>query len=108
MTRSLIVVLACLLLTGASAQADDKTVKVFILAGQSNMEGQAPNALLNHQATDPKTEGLFAHLRDGDKWIVRDDVFIKFLDRKGGLTVGYGQTGHNVTGPTHGRSSVSG
>ena len=39
-----------------------KTVKVFILAGQSNMEGKAPNALLDHQATDGKTKDLFAHL----------------------------------------------
>jgi alpha-galactosidase len=54
------------------------------------MEGKAPNALLDHQATDPKTKDLFAHLRRDGKWIVRDDVFIKFLDRKGGLTVGYG------------------
>jgi alpha-galactosidase len=29
-------------------------------------------------------------LRKDDKWIVRDDVFIKFLDRKGPLTIGYG------------------
>ncbi|MCA9221421.1 MAG: hypothetical protein KDA71_13920 [Planctomycetales bacterium] len=73
------------------ANADDgKTVKVFILAGQSNMEGKAPNALLEHQATDPKTKDLFAHLRKDDQWIVRDDAFIKFLGRHGGLTIGYG------------------
>jgi hypothetical protein len=75
----------------AADQAE--TVKMFILAGQSNMEGKAPNALLDHQATDPKTKDLFAHLRKDDKWIVRDDVFIKFLDRKGPLTVGYGSPG---------------
>ena len=67
-----------------------KTVKVFVLAGQSNMEGKAPNALLDIQATDPKTKDLYAHLRKDDKWIVRDDVFIKYLERKGPLTVGYG------------------
>ena len=69
------------------------TVKVFILAGQSNMEGKAPNALYEHQATDAKTKELFAHLRKNDKWIVRDDVFIKFLERKGPLTLGYGSEG---------------
>src|SRR5206468_1448371 len=47
----------------------------------------------NHQATDPRTRELFAHLRKDDKWIVRDDVFIKFLDRKGPLTIGYGSPG---------------
>ena len=71
----------------------EKPAKVFILAGQSNMEGKAPNALLDHQATDEKTKALFAHLRKEDKWIERDDVFIKFLDRKGPLTVGYGSPG---------------
>ena len=68
-------------------------VKVFILAGQSNMEGKASNKLLDHQATDAKTRDLFKHLRKDGKWIVRDDVFIKFLKRKGPLTVGYGSPG---------------
>ncbi len=81
--------LAVLLLT-VSLRAADKPVKVFILAGQSNMEGKAPNALLEHQASDPKTRDQFTHLRKDDKWIVRDDVFIKFLDRHGPLTIGFG------------------
>jgi Carbohydrate esterase, sialic acid-specific acetylesterase len=76
---------------------EPQTVRVFILAGQSNMEGKAPNALLNHQATDAKTKDLFAHLRKDDQWIVRDDVFVKFLERHGGLTVGYGSP--DRTGP---------
>lgn len=74
----------------AATAADADTVRVFILAGQSNMEGKAPNGLLEFQATDPGTRELFAHLRRGDKWIVRDDVFIKFFERKGPLTIGYG------------------
>jgi alpha-galactosidase len=82
--------LAILLLLASPLAAADKPVKVFILAGQSNMEGKAPNALLDHQATDPKTKAVFAHLRKGDQWVVRDDVFIKYLERKGPLTVGYG------------------
>jgi alpha-galactosidase len=87
-----VLAVACLLPT-TPARAADGPVKVLVLAGQSNMEGKAPNALLDHQATDPKTRHLFAHLRKGDKWAVRDDVFIKFLDRKGPLTVGYGSPG---------------
>ncbi|MGA2066969.1 MAG: sialate O-acetylesterase [Thermoguttaceae bacterium] len=79
--------------SAAAVAAGNKPVKVFVLAGQSNMEGKAPNALLEHQATDPGTKHLFAHLRKDDKWIVRDDVFIKFLDRKGPLTIGYGSPG---------------
>jgi hypothetical protein len=41
---------------GLNAAAPDKPAKVFILAGQSNMEGKAPNALFDHQATDPRTK----------------------------------------------------
>ena len=83
------IVVTASLVSGLSAE-EAKTVKVFVLAGQSNMEGKAPNALLDHQATDPKTKALFAHLRKDDKWIVRDDAFIKYLKRSGGLTIGYG------------------
>ncbi|MEZ6058121.1 MAG: sialate O-acetylesterase [Planctomycetaceae bacterium] len=90
MIRILTVLVAGLLFADLSVEAADKTVKVFILAGQSNMEGKARNSLLEYQATDAKTSELFAHLRQGDKWVVRDDVFIKFLNRKGPLTVGYG------------------
>lgn len=73
--------------------AAEKPVKVFILAGQSNMEGKAPNDLFTHQATDAKTKDLFAHLRRDNQWIERDDVFIKYFDRKGPLTIGYGSPG---------------
>jgi len=93
---ALVVSIAALLATAATRAAEEaKPVKVFILAGQSNMEGHAANSLMDHQATDPKTKDLFAHLRDGDKWAVRDDVFVKFLGRKGPLTVGYG-VGNNT------------
>ena len=72
-----------------AARADD-VVRVFVLAGQSNMEGKAPNALFEHQATDPKTSEFFARFRADDKWVERDDVFIKYLGRHGKLTLGYG------------------
>ena len=89
MKLALLTLLAVLSIPALAADAS-KSIKVFILAGQSNMEGKAPNQLLDHQATDPKTRGFFAHLRKDDQWVVRDDVFIKFLDRKGPLTIGYG------------------
>jgi alpha-galactosidase len=98
--KHVIQLLATLLLTPLAAlhAADaNKPAKVFILAGQSNMEGKAPNALLDYQATNASTKELFAHLRKDDQWIVRDDVFIKFLERKGPLTVGYGSP--DRTGP---------
>ena len=37
----------------------------------------------------PRPMDLFKHLRQDGKWIVRDDVFIRFLERKGPLTFGF-------------------
>ncbi len=70
--------------------AEDPPIQVYILAGQSNMEGKARISVLEHQITDPKTAPRFAHLHNDGKWIERDDVTIDFLDRRGPLTVGYG------------------
>lgn len=86
-----ICVLVCI--TAMNSAESAETVKVYILAGQSNMEGKAQNKLWEHQATDAKTKDFFAHLRDGDAWVERDDVFIKFLNRNGPLTLGYGSRG---------------
>ncbi len=94
--RPIATALALLLLpTTAPLRADDppKPIKVFILAGQSNMEGKAKVSLLEYQAQQPATRDLFSHLRKDDKWVERDDVWIKFLDRRGRLTVGYGSPG---------------
>ena len=71
-------------------EASAGPVKVFILAGQSNMEGKAQVKLLDHQVNAPETAEFFAHLREGDGYEVRDDVYIDYLGRRGGLTVGYG------------------
>jgi hypothetical protein len=90
----LFVALSNSIIENGYAQSD--TVKVFILAGQSNMEGKAKNTLLEHQVHAAKTMKLFSHLRSNDEWVVRDDAFIKFLDRSGGLTIGYGSP--NKTG----------
>jgi hypothetical protein len=85
------------LFAGAQAVSASDTVKVFVLAGQSNMEGKADQKLIDHQATDAKTMNFYKHLRTGDAWTVRDDVFIKFLNRHGKLTTGFGSPGK--TGP---------
>ena len=85
----------------ASAQAATKPVRVFILAGQSNMEGHGfvpadpkrngGKGSLEYVAKDPATAKHFAALMDAaGKWRTRDDVWISYLDRKGPLTVGYG------------------
>ena len=76
-------------------------VKVFILAGQSNMQGHGIVPLdvkrnqgqgsLEYLVKDPAADRRLKRLVDADgQWVVRDDVWIWFLGRKGGLTVGYG------------------
>ncbi len=78
-----------------------KPIRVFILAGQSNMEGQGIIAAdpkrnggqgsLEFLVKNPATAPRFKHLMDSaGKWIVRDDVWVAYLDRKGPLTVGFG------------------
>jgi alpha-galactosidase len=80
----------CVLFVSGSLRAADKPIKVFVLAGQSNMEGHAKMSLLEYQAAQPATAPLFAHFRRDGHWVERDDVFIKFLERHGKLTVNYG------------------
>lgn len=61
-------VISLAIVTPARAADDENTVKVFILAGQSNMEGKAKNKLLEHQATDPKTKD-FSSIGCGGTWM---------------------------------------
>lgn len=99
--------LAALAIASTAHAADaPKPVKVFILAGQSNMEGHAKVALLDYQAKQPATQDIFKGLLKDGKWIERDDVWIKFLDRKGRLTVGFGSPG--CIGPELGFGQVVG
>ena len=65
-----------------------KPVQVFILAGQSNMEGKALASTLLPLISDTETRSRFQHLRRGSEWTARDDVWVTFLDRRarGGVT----------------------
>jgi len=99
-------------------KADGKPVKVFILAGQSNMEGHGfiradpkqneGKGSLERVAKDPASADKFKHLlgKDG-KWAVRDDVWVHYLDRKGKLTAGFGVKDDRI-GPELGFGCVIG
>ena len=76
---------ALLVVFAAPASAADKPVKVFVLAGQSNMEGHGfvpsdpkrneGKGSLEYITKQPATADQFKHLRGKDgKWAVRDDV----------------------------------
>jgi alpha-galactosidase len=103
---------------GHGQAAAAEPVKVYILAGQSNMEGagfiaadpsrNGGKGSLEFVAKDPATAPRFRHLLDASgKWIVRDDVWITYLERKGALTVGYGSRPDRI-GPELGFGVVVG
>ncbi|MBA7669408.1 hypothetical protein ES703_77538 [subsurface metagenome] len=81
-------------------QADEKKVKVFILAGQSNMEGHGQLRSLNHLGEHPKYGYLLKKIKNEDgSWAVRDDVTVSWKSRErlsGLLTVGWGFEPHEI------------
>jgi hypothetical protein len=89
------------------------SVKVFILAGQSNMEGQAVVDLdgknynegrgtLKTLLTDPAKAARLQHLRAPDgKWATRDDVWVRYQRERGPLLAGPLGVGYAVYGGTH-------
>ena len=124
MSKKLLMILTVALLAIPTVSAkskrksSSKTVKVFILAGQSNMEGHGkvengrnPKytgknsgqkqeikggiGCLRYLATNPKTAKKYKHLLDSSgKWVVRDDAYVYTTTRgkkSGKLTVGFGK-----------------
>ncbi len=76
-------------------QAGNGVVKVFILAGQSNMEGHGGIRTIDDLGNDPKHGQLLKKLKNADgSWAVRDDVFVYYKRSgdvvKAPLTVGQG------------------
>ncbi|MHC4253273.1 MAG: sialate O-acetylesterase [Planctomycetota bacterium] len=87
-------------------------LRVFILAGQSNMEGQGKvqgeKGTLEQLAKDPEKADLTRHIVDAaGRWVVRRDVWIWYNGRKGDLTVGFGARGDRI-GPEFGFGHVVG
>lgn len=96
------------LFCGYSSAAEKKPLKVFILAGQSNMEGHARIETFDYIGDDPVTGPLLKQMRGADgKPAVCDHVWISYLTGKfdgsangegiGKLTAGYGARGSNPT-----------
>jgi len=88
-------------------------VKVFILAGQSNMEGQAVADLdgpdYNHGRgtllevlADPQRGGRFSYARkSGDRWPAREDVWVRYQREDAPLLKGALSVGFTAYGGTH-------
>ena len=74
-------------------QGGKSPLKIFLLAGQSNMEGQGiidgmGKGTLETLSKNPESAPRYKHLLDKDgKWAVREDVWCAYGE-KGGLTVG--------------------
>ena len=81
-----------------AASADAKPLKVFILAGQSNMEGHAEIGTFDYIGDDPATAPLLKQMRGADgKPHVCEHAYISYLtggdtngEGFGKLTAGYG------------------
>jgi hypothetical protein len=109
---------AALLAAAISAPTQPETLKVFVLAGQSNMQGHGfvsadparngGKGSLEQAARSPASPAPLRSLLASDgSWRVRDDVWIHYMDRKGPLTVGYG-VGQDVIGPELGFGAAVG
>ena len=74
--------------------AERPAVKIYLLAGQSNMEGKGAVNTLPWIAEGPKYGRLLTTIQNDDgSWKEDDGVWIDFLGRRGRLTVGYESTG---------------
>ncbi len=112
MSRTIITPLAIAFLSIASVSAK-QPLKVFILAGQSNMEGHAKVSVLDYVGEDPQTAPMLKQIKNADgTHRMIDGVWISYLtgeqgrlDRDnrevfGQLTAGYGnQGGRNYDQP---------
>lgn len=82
-------------LTG-TAVANDKPLKVYILAGQSNMQGQAHVSTMDVIGLDPKTAPMLKEMRNEDGSArVCENVWISSIgsseeEKIGKLTTGFG------------------
>ncbi len=105
-------------LAQSAAVAEEKRLQVFILAGQSNMEGHGlvPSVAkqnegrgsLEYLAKNSATAARFRHLLDSSgQWVSRPDVMITYLDRRGALRPGFGAKEDRI-GPELGLGTVVG
>ncbi|MBL7223216.1 MAG: sialate O-acetylesterase [Candidatus Brocadiae bacterium] len=89
-----------------AGQVGKGPLKVFILAGQSNMEGHGvikgrpgQKGTLETLAKDTASAARYKHLVDKDgKWVVRGDVWISYYNTKAKLAIG-NSAARNSIGP---------
>jgi hypothetical protein len=93
------------LMPGIASQAAAKPLKVFILAGQSNMQGHVNVSTFDSLADDPKTAPILKEMRNADGTPrVCEKVWISSIgctgddttEQKGKLTAGFGASTEEI------------
>ena len=101
----MLIVGVVMLITGIGGQAAAKPLKVYILAGQSNMQGHVNVATFDSMAGDPKTAPILKGMRGVDgKPRVCQKVWISSIggagddttEQKGLLTAGFGASPNEI------------
>lgn len=78
-----------------------KPLKVFVLAGQSNMQGHAHVCTLEHLAMQSETRGMLDSILHSDGTAkIHKDVWISYLSsdgiKRGNLSTGFGADGQKI------------
>ena len=95
------ILISILIFTALSIHAAPKPLKIYLLVGQSNMQGHAAERTLEHLGMDPKTAPLLKAIRNADGtakvqknvWISSIEPSLESGEQHGRLTVGYGAGG---------------
>ena len=95
------ILISILIFTALSIHAAAKPLKIYLLVGQSNMQGHAAERTLEHLGMDPKTAPLLKAIRNADGtakvqknvWISSIEPSLESGEKHGRLTVGYGAGG---------------
>ena len=90
-------------LLGVSFSLSAKPLKVYLLVGQSNMQGHAAERTLGHLGMDSKTVPLLKAIQNADGSAkVHDQIWISSIEvaeesgvKEGKLTIGYGAGGRD-------------
>ena len=83
------------------ARGGKPLLKVILLAGQSNMGGQAAISTLDRLDKDPECAWMLPKLKDQDgSWKVRENVWVHYQRltglEEGPLTVGFGESNREI------------
>ena len=100
----LLSVVGGLAICGTAMQAAGGPLKVYLLVGQSNMQGHAQVRTFDHIGMDPKTAPILKAIRNADGtpkvcedvWISSVDTAAPGSERHGRLTAGYGASGRGL------------